>query len=820
MRWYDLSPACKRYLLAVYTLAVPLAALCLAGPNSYPTAWVLLTLISLFVATLNVRLPTISSVISMGDVFTILALMQFGPGPALVMYWLDMIAGHLSNVVRQAGIGGIGKIKAHKILFNLSCCALSVWAMNAVYHAAITSSLPYPSNIVAGLIGISLSWFLANTVTLSIAVSLWSNQTFWTVWREGLTLALLNFTGSAAAAGLISLFYTRGSFFIFLLSLPIVVVVYQLYRFYVERYEQAQSHISELSKLYLQTVEALSTAVDAKDRYTHGHSKRVQAYGTELAKCMGVSNEDELLAIRAGGLLHDIGKIAIPEYILNKPTVLTETEFEKMKIHPGVGAAMLSGIEFPYPVIPMVKSHHERWDGKGYPEGLKGEEIPLNARILSLVDCYDALTTHRPYRSPMARAEVTEFFKRESDRAYDPAIVKAFLDNLERIEDAGKADSLRERDLWGIKEVETSRTTNVRKLESVQPAVAYGKALSASPEMQRELYSVFEFARAEFQCLTPKEVFSFMGSKLEKLVRFDAAVFFLADLRQAEIVAEHVVGSASQDLLGLSLELEQKLTGWVAANNQSLCNLPPFPDFLKCSGPRPAFELSAIAPINRHGEVLGAISLYRTERTKFTEEEFRRLEIIASQTAIVLARCNRSETPLLLDSLTGLPNAFQLYLMFEQIAMDASRYQYPLTLLAIGLDDIAGVRRRWGRMSGDEAVRALANSLSKEIRETDLLVRYTDDEFMLLTPKISREQAETLKSRLQDEFDHFRFPARSDREIHLRASIGIAVYPEDGVELESLLSASEWQMREDRELRSAVGSRVKAVPVPKRLSES
>src|SRR5438874_9721706 len=168
MRWYDLSPACKRYLLAVYTLAVPLAALCLAGPNSYPAAWVLLTLISLFVATLNVRLPTISSVISMGDVFTILALMQFGPGPALVMYWLDMIAGHLSNVVRQAGIGGIRKIKAHKIFFNLSCCALSVWAMNAVYHAAITSSLPYPSNIVAGLIGISLSWFLANTVTLSI----------------------------------------------------------------------------------------------------------------------------------------------------------------------------------------------------------------------------------------------------------------------------------------------------------------------------------------------------------------------------------------------------------------------------------------------------------------------------------------------------------------------------------------------------------------------------------------------------------------------------------------------------------------------------
>src|SRR5262249_29964474 len=158
-----------------------------------------------------------------------------------------------------------------------------------------------------------------------------------------------------------------------------VAILYQLYHFYIDKYIQAQNHITELNKLYLQTVEALASAVDAKDRYTHGHIRRVQAYALKLATVLGLEDSGELLAIQAGALLHDIGKIAIPEYILNKPTVLTETEYEKMKIHPVVGANMLSSIEFPYPLIPMVKFHHERWDGNGYPAGLKGEEIPLNA---------------------------------------------------------------------------------------------------------------------------------------------------------------------------------------------------------------------------------------------------------------------------------------------------------------------------------------------------------------------------------------------------------------------------------------------------------
>ena len=813
MLWQEQSRACQLYLLAVYLVSIPFAFLCFTANNDFSLHWLLFTVISGFVATINVRLPKLSVVISMGDVFTIFVLMQFGPGAALVTYWIDSVVATTADLVRRYGINPKGKFYLYRWLFNLSCCALSTWTMYVLYSTVNNLSLIYQFKVIAALCSVAIGWFFVNTGTLSLALSFWMKRPFWSVWREGVILYILNFLGSAAAAGLMSVFYQRADFLKIVLAVPIAVILYQLYHFYIEKYEQAQSHISELNKLYLQTVEALASAVDAKDRYTHGHIRRVQAYAVELASQLGVQDEKELLSIKAGALLHDIGKIAIPEYILNKPTVLTETEYEKMKIHPVVGANMLNTIEFPYPLIPMVKWHHERWDGNGYPDGLKGAEIPLNARILALVDCYDALTTNRPYRSPMEREQVVQFFLREAGRSYDPHIVQVFIDHIEKIEAVGKAVDSTGADVWGLKETPTPVKGSVRPLEKVQPIVTYGKALNAGPEIQRELYSVFEFARADFQCVTSPEIFAFMGRRLEALIRFDAAAFYAADLKQGSITAVHIVGLDEEGLSGLTMPLEQKLTGWVAANNQALCNLPPFPDFLNCAEPRPSFQMSAIAPMNRHNRVFGAISLYRKDSAKFDDEEFRRLEIVASQTAIMLAKSSKEidGSQLLLDNLTNLPNGFQLYLMFDQVAMDAARYEYPLALFSINLDDIRNIRKRWGHLSGDEAIRASAQYLKNQLRETDLLVRYAGEEFIAINPRMSREQAENLKSRLQNELDHFKFAVRGETEIPLEVSIGIAIFPEDGADLEALLLTAELRVHEDRELRVAVRRGVRSL---------
>jgi diguanylate cyclase (GGDEF)-like protein/putative nucleotidyltransferase with HDIG domain len=735
----------------------------------------------------------------MGDVFVILSLLYFGPGPTLITYWVDIAVGHISDVVRKHGTSLRGKIIFHRFLFNLSCCAMSVFAMEASRSVVVGLFGPSGSvSLIASLIAIALSWFVVNTTTVSLAISYWMQKTFWSIWREGWSLYVMNTLGSAAAAGLIKWSYEGIDSTVFFLSVPIAVVLYQLFRYHVAKYEQAQNHISDLNKLFLQTVETLAAAVDAKDRYTHGHIRRVQAFANELAICVGVTDESDLLALRAGALLHDIGKIAIPEYILNKPSALTDSEYSKMKLHPVVGANMLKNIDFPYPVVPMVRFHHERWDGNGYPDGLRGEEIPIGARILALVDCYDALTTDRPYRAPMEKEELLAFFRNESGKAYDPQIVDALLKNMDRLIEVGKTASAGALDIWGIREASTEAATMLRPLQKVQPIVAYGKALAGEVNLQSHIFSAFEFARANIQCLNVQDVFAFMGRKLEELVSYDAAVFYLADLENGTIVAEHVQGSEIAGLKKLTLPLEKKLSGWVAATNQSLCNLPPFPDFMGCSDYQPSFEISAIAPMNANGIVWGAIALYRKQKIKFSEEEFRRLEIIAAQTSQALSNCHREpgSSPLI-DTPTGLPNGYHLHLMFDQLVADANKFDYSFAVLAFRLDD-RKLRRRWGYIFGDEAVRAAAAFLKKELRENDLLVRYAADEFLAIVPRVDRLHAEGLKVRFQHGLSNVQVPIRAGLQTGLPVTVGVAMFPEDGLDLESLVGISNWQARETR----------------------
>ncbi len=676
----------------------------------------------------------------MGDVFTILAILYFGPGPALVTYWLQLVTAHATNQIKKFGWHFLQETFAYKWFFNIAQCAVSITAMYFAYTYVRNLGLPDTASQLIGLATIATSFFLTNTIPLAIVIALLEKASLWTTWKDGLGLYVLNFYGSAAAAGLLSLFYERNPL-ILLLALPIAAVFYQLYQFYIDKYENAQAHIAELNKLYLQTVEALATAVDAKDRYTHGHIRRVQSYAVELAKRMGVNDENELMAIKSGALLHDIGKIAIPEYILNKPTVLTESEFEKMKIHPSVGASMLKGIEFPFPVQPLVKSHHERWDGKGYPDGLREDAIPLSARILSLVDCYDALTTNRPYRAPMAREQVIEFFRRESGRAYDPGVVDAFVQNVEALEEEGSKVPVPDTDIWGS---EAKRTENVRPLETVQPTVNYSKAMDVGAEVQAELYSVFEFVRAA-RSLQVQDILLFIGIKLEALIPFDAAVFYLADVEEDVVRPMHVVGNLEHMIQkDVSLPLDQKLSGWVAANNQALSNLPPFPDFRTLKDPKPRFEISSIVPLNHRGNIIGALALYRSEKVRFTDQEFRHLEIVAGQAAIGLHRSRKPKDAgaTLFDEVTGLPNGYQMHLMFDQVAMDAQRYEYPMALLAFRIEDLSEIRQRYGHLSATEIVRFLGRRLKQEVRGTDILVSYSEDQFLALHPKMSREQAE------------------------------------------------------------------------------
>lgn len=197
-----------------------------------------------------------------------------------------------------------------------------------------------------------------------------------------------------------------------------------------ETFKAERARAQELTDSYVATVRALSNAVEARDAYTGKHAERVAAYAIEVGRAVGLASPDAA-EIHFGFLLHDIGKLAMPDSVLFKPGPLTTEERALMNRHPVIGAEIMGGIEFLAEAGKVVRSHHERWDGKGYPDGLAGEEIPLTARVFAVADVFDALTTNRPYRGAIPLAEARRMIDAESGTHFDPRVIEAF----DRIDD-------------------------------------------------------------------------------------------------------------------------------------------------------------------------------------------------------------------------------------------------------------------------------------------------------------------------------------------------------------------------------------------------
>ena len=188
---------------------------------------------------------------------------------------------------------------------------------------------------------------------------------------------------------------------------------------------------AHIGQAYLETVTVMANAIEGRDRYTRGHVDRVTTYATWLAEELRWP-PDHIRILEFGARLHDIGKVRVPDHILNKPGPLDDEEWAVMKKHPSVGARILRGISHLQPAMPYILYHHERWDGTGYPEGLKGREIPIEARLLAIADVYDAITTRRPYHPAQSYEEVVEILKSESGKHFDPDLVPIFINALEK----------------------------------------------------------------------------------------------------------------------------------------------------------------------------------------------------------------------------------------------------------------------------------------------------------------------------------------------------------------------------------------------------
>jgi putative nucleotidyltransferase with HDIG domain len=515
----------------------------------------------------------------------------------------------------------------YRPLFNMSAPAVSIWCASQILRKASgIQSLFHQSiaidRLLIPVIVFSVVYFALNSSLIALAVGFQTRMTPYRVWRDNFLWLSLNYF-SAASIALLLVVYTRDVDLRFIgIIVPLLLVLYVTFKTSMGRVQDANDHVAEVNRLYLSTIETLAMAIDAKDQTTHGHIRRVQTVAVALAHRIGVADGKLLKAIEAAALLHDMGKLVVPEYILNKPGKLSVVEFEKMKLHASVGADMLMAIDFPYPVVPIVRHHHENWDGTGYPAGLSGTDIPIGARILAVVDCFDALTSDRPYRPRLTEEEALRILTERRGHMYDPLILDTFVRVHKQIthEPARMA-------IYAFNEIGSS-------CRSAGHAARYHDEDGARADEVLTLQLPRALAQA-----TANGAVDVMAKHVRGLISCSLCVFYQYDSATDELVADHAVGEGASVVRGLRIRMGEQLSGWVGANRQTIVNSDPILDLgelARTQTPRLRSSLGT-ALISDEG-FIGVITLYSANIDAFTDEHCRMLEIVARQSAQSLSQ--------------------------------------------------------------------------------------------------------------------------------------------------------------------------------------
>src|SRR6202041_2504452 len=380
--------------------------------SSDPVKFVCYLTAALLASSLKVGLPGVEATLSVNFLFTLLGILELSLPETLLIGLASTLAQFYWKPARQ--------LKLVQLVFNFSQVTVSTGVAYGAYKLVVLHVLHAPGPLA--LLVAAIIHFGCNSGAMSAIIKLTEDKPISKVWAEHYLWSFPYYMVGAAAAGLVHFLNGHIGWQSSLLVLPPIYLMYRSYRLYLGKLETEKKHAEQVSNLHLRTIETLALAIEAKDQTTGEHLQRVRVYAMELARELGLS-EDETEALRAASVLHDIGKLAVPEHIISKPGRLTPEEFEKMKIHPTVGAEILEQVNFPYPVAPIVRAHHEKWDGSGYPNGLAGEAIPIGARILAAVDCLDALASDRQYRKALPLDEAMGKVVADAGKSFDPRVV-------------------------------------------------------------------------------------------------------------------------------------------------------------------------------------------------------------------------------------------------------------------------------------------------------------------------------------------------------------------------------------------------------------
>ncbi len=742
--------------------------------------------------------PAVANPLSLSLLFALFGVVELSGSETVILASTVGLVQCFWNQQRRPGL--------EQIAFNVATMALAAATATWIYHSPWMLANHAQEEIRLALA--ATAFFVLNTVPVTLAVSMAEEISIWSVWREGYFWSLPYYLGGAAVAQLASFAVHLAGWPTVLATGPVLYLVFRSYHLYAARVDNEREHLEAVSALHLRTIEALALAIEAKDDTTHDHLARVQVYARELARELGLTAEEQQ-ALQAASILHDIGKLAVPEHIISKPGRLTPEEFDKMKIHPIVGAEILERVQFPYPVVPIVRAHHEKWDGSGYPSGLKGEEIPIGARILAAVDCLDALASDRQYRRALPLDEAMKVVQKESGTSFDPRVVEALLKHYVALEKKAKAP--RDHDAAKLsKDIKVERglapaagfeaaAPNATSATPGAPAAQRSDFLSMIGAARQEVQALFEISQDLGNSLSLDETLSLLGVRLRRIVPHHGLAIWVQ--RGGLLMPEFVSGDDFRLFSSLQIPVGQGLSGWVAENRKAILNGNPSVESGYLSDPTKFSALrSALAvPLEGSGGVVGVLTLYHSDRDAFTKDHLRILLAINAKIALSIEnalRYRQAETSATTDYLTGLPNARSLFLQLDAELSRSRRSKQPMTVLTMDLDGFKQVNDRFGHLEGNRVLRAIGAGLKSVCREYDLVARMGGDEFVLVLPGArageltSRlEQLRTVISQVSQEM------FSGDL---LSISIGTAYYPEDGADAEELLSVADRRMYSEK----------------------
>ena len=682
----------------------------------------------------------------------------------------------------------------YRTVFSIASLIITVQAAGLAFR--LLGGRPVPMSLVdltPPLVAAATVYFLLNTSLVAAAIALSTRQSIAKTWHNNFLWSAPSYFVGAGTAALASLLVAHAGYWVAPFTFAPLYLTYRTYKVYLGRVEDEQRHVQQTSDLHLATIEALARAIDAKDAMTQMHIRRVQMYAAGLAKAAGLSDQ-AIQGVKTAALLHDIGKLAVPEHILSKPGPLTQEEFQKIRIHPQVGAEIIAAVPFPYPVAPLIMSHHERWDGRGYPQGLKGEEIPIGARILTIVDYFDAITTERPYHKALNNDSAISLLRHEAGRALDPRLVPVFIELLPALaEEFGAEGQTPQR-------VEPPPTHLGLKIAGVAPTG--NRAFENIALAHREIYALYEIAQSMGTSLGVEDTMALISSKLSKLVPWSGCSLFLHNAETDTLKCRFAAGVDAPRLLNSTLREGTGLSGWVANNRRMLINGDPRVTF-SAAGIQidTALKSAIVCPLHYNDNFIGCLALYHTEPNHYGEDHRRLLERIAEQAGPVIHNSiifEQTQEDSLTDPLTGLPNRRSMFAHLSRELSRAERLKAEVALIVMDVDDFKTINDTYGHTVGDHALRAVSNALQTSLRPYDLCVRYAGDEFIVVLSDCTREMAEEKRRELQDLIGDIQLEVRTGKSLRLAASAGAAVFPHDGTTYETLLADADQRMYKEK----------------------